>query len=406
MEAFSPNSEIQNSLKTQKFKPFTLWVKKFNQNELSKVKLKSKLTDFFYSPDKYFDINSNIVINKKINFNNIKPLNKHSGDKSMYMRETLSQRYMSKMTQRDKHKLNNNNNNTKENIIMNNFETIDNEKIKKIFKNYKSKQVNNTLKKIRNIRSILNIFNKNKNKNKNNLPKDLSFDLDTQNRILLKKNYSDKLANHISKFIAKKVHKNEKELLMNSTHLYRFKKIILDNYKEGKNQESLKITDQDCLTKWVTSLRRPKNFLGKIESYINVSHDYNNPLWSLVVERLPITKETSVRSNCDLNNNKDFNVFVRKLKKIKLHGMNNDNVKNVENLDEINIKGKQLYNVEYDREMSTNCSKIIHNSFIDNGKTIQFKDVNDIFGYKTIYKNYKRYKNDKSYMHRSVDNII
>ena len=63
-------------------------------------------------------------------------------------------------------------------------------------------------------------------------------------------------------------------------------------------------------------------------------------------------------------------------------------LKNVENLDQISIRGENLYDLEYNREMNSDCRKIIHKSFIDNGKVIMYKDVNNIFGYETIYKNY------------------
>ena len=107
-------------------------------------------------------------------------------------------------------------------------------------------------------------------------------------------------------------------------------------------------------------------------------------MWSIIVERFPITNEVAVQSGFDLNN-KDFKDFVRK--------RNNDQkseekIKKVEDLDEIGIKGKKLYDLEYNREMSGNKNKILHKVFMDNGKIIMYKDVNNIFGYETIYKNY------------------
>ena len=57
-------------------------------------------------------------------------------------------------------------------------------------------------------------------------------------------------------------------------------------------------------------------------------------------------------------------------------------------MDEISIEGKNLYNLEYKREMNNNRNRILHNAIIDNGKAILNKDINQIFGNKTIFKNY------------------
>ena len=75
----------------------------------------------------------------------------------------------------------------------------------------------------------------------------------------------------------------------------------------------------------------------------------------------------------------------------------------MENLDQISIRGENLYDLEYNREMNSDCRKIIHKSFIDNGKVIMYKDVNNIFGYETIYKNYFG-RNKRSFYNRILLN--
>ena len=92
----------------------------------------------------------------------------------------------------------------------------------------------------------------------------------------------------------------------------------------------------------------------------------------------------SVKAGVNLVN-KDYNNFK---KNEELNLKFNNKIKNVENLDQISIRGENLYDLEYNREMNSDCRKIIHKSFIDNGKVIMYKDVNNIFGYETIYKNY------------------
>ena len=110
----------------------------------------------------------------------------------------------------------------------------------------------------------------------------------------------------------------------------------------------------------------------------------------------------SVKSGYNLNN-RDFKDFKRK---INLSSLNSSKLKTVENLDKMCIKGKNLFNVEYDREMSNNSSKILHNVLVDNGKVILYKDVNDLFGNETIYKNYNLKKKESSFGNRSFDNLM
>ena len=103
-----------------------------------------------------------------------------------------------------------------------------------------------------------------------------------------------------------------------------------------------------------------------------------------MVEKYPITKEVSVQSGYNLDN-KDFKDFIRKRNN---DSKSNEKIKKVEDLDEIGIDGRSLYDLEYNREMSGNKKKILHNVFIENGKAILYRDVNKIFGHETIYKNY------------------
>ena len=121
-------------------------------------------------------------------------------------------------------------------------------------------------------------------------------------------------------------------------------------------------------------------------TYINVGSNNDNPLWSTSVERYPNIKELSVKSGINLKNS-DYTNFI---KNGKLSLSKKDNIKNIENLDKINVQGKKLYNLEYKREMSCDTNKILYNSFVENGKIIMYKDVNTIFGHETFYKNYSR----------------
>ena len=371
--------------------PHSLLLRKLSSSTTNKNVIKSEISEYFNSPDKFFNPNSNIVINRKINLKKIihieenKPSahktfgrrdsfrsNKNNTSKLSYLKEKNSIYNKFSLDDKDDH------------LPGKNFELIDKERLRSIFVSFKNAS-KNIIKKNKNT-SINEEKTNSKNdlekkdKGEENIPKQLSLDLGIQKRHLLKKKNLDKKSHETSKYLSLKLHKNENDLLFNSVHLYRFKKEILG--KED-TKEFDKVNNQSCLFKWTSSLRRPKNFYGKRESYINVGGE-NNPLWSIVVEKYPITKEVSVQSGYNLDN-KDFKDFIRKRNN---DSKSNEKIKKVEDLDEIGIDGKSLYDLEYNREMSGNKRKILHNVFIENGKAILYRDVNKIFGHETIYKNY------------------
>ena len=396
MNVTPPKNNFEKQQKNHiKFKPYTLLVRKFNSQIFPKNLIKPEISDYFNSPDKFFDINSRVFLNKKINLNKIIPIeNTQQKDKSLKesIRSTKNNSKFSSYL-RERHISQNTLNNKENQSIKKNFEIIDNEKLKSIFKSFQ-----NNIKSPKNKEEIYK-SSFDKNTNRVIIPKQISLNLNIQNRRLRNQKHLDKQTRNISKYLSRKLHKNESDLLFNGVHLYRYKKEILDEDEDKDNPK--KITDQSCLFKWISSLRRPKNFFGKRESYINVSSD-NNPLWSIVVEKYPIRKEMSVKSGYNLDN-RDFKDFKRKR---NLSSLNSAKLRTVENLDNLSVNGKKLYNIEYNREMSNNSSKILHKVFVDNGKVILYKDVNDIFGNETIYKNYNYRSNESTFGNRSLDNLM
>jgi hypothetical protein len=60
-------------------------------------------------------------------------------------------------------------------------------------------------------------------------------------------------------------------------------------------------------------------------------------------------------------------------------------------------KGKNLYNLEYKRELiDSKSKKIWHKVFVENGKTISLAEVNKIYGNETFYKNYEGCATEKN----------
>ena len=380
-------------LETPKYNkhPHSLLLRKLSSSTTNKNVIKSEISEYFNYPDKFYNPNSNIVINRKINLKKIIHIeeNKPSAHKTFGRRDSFrsNKNNTSKLSYlKEKNSIYNkfSSDDKDDHSQGKNFELIDKERLRSIFVSFKNAS-KNIIKKNKNT-SINEEKTNSKNdlgkkdKKEENIPKQLSLDLGIQKRHLLKKKNLDKKSHETSKYLSLKLHKNENDLLFNSVHLYRFKKEILG--KED-TKEFDKVNNQSCLFKWTSSLRRPKNFYGKRESYINVGGE-NNPLWSIVVEKYPITKEVSVQSGYNLDN-KDFKDFIRKRNN---DPKSNEKIKKVEDLDEIGIDGKSLYDLEYNREMSGNKRKILHNVFIENGKAILYRDVNKIFGHETIYKNY------------------
>ena len=137
--------------------------------------------------------------------------------------------------------------------------------------------------------------------------------------------------------------------------------------------------------KWNISLRRPKYFEGMRNTYINLTRD-QNPFWGIVVEKYPKIKEIKMRPGT-LDKNKNF---FEKFKKSHSPLINYKDYKNLENLDTLSVKGENLFNIEYNREINNNRSKKkLYKAFVDKGgKVILKTEINNIFGEKTFYENY------------------
>jgi hypothetical protein len=237
---------------------------------------------------------------------------------------------------------------------------------------------------------LININNKNHSSYKYNhkLPISISLSLDNQQKNLLSQRNNNKKNIHLLNYLSNKLHENKDELLMNKVDNYLYKKELLvkkDNYNNSN--------ETNDRYKWAASLRNPKKFKGVRKTLININTD-KYPFWGFLIEKSPNMKQTSIRPGINLNN-RNLQNFIKKAKSFE--GINDNKLKN---LDTINIKGENLLDIEYNREMSSNCSKILHKSLVDNGKVIMYKDVNNIFGYETIYKNYlgRNKKNNKNYI--------
>ena len=146
---------------------------------------------------------------------------------------------------------------------------------------------------------------------------------------------------------------------------------------------------------WNMNLRTPSDFKGLKQLYVNVNSE-RNPFWGVIVERCPEQKEMAVKPGYNLQQ-KEFEKFTKN----QIIQKNMKSLDNIKKLDDLNVKGTDLLDLEYKREMSSKGRKILHKVFVENGKNILDKDINKIFGEETIYKNYE---NKRKYNYNINDN--
>ena len=270
------------------------------------------------------------------------------------------------------------------------YEIIDNEQLKKLFNKYKTAKNSSNDNEKNNFIQIqdnnsINYSNQNKNTNgnkakKEEIPFDLSQSLFFQNNKLKERQTLNNKVKNISKHLSKILKKNEKDLLLNKLDNYNFKNELMKDIEFNKP-----VDEKYGKFKWNISLRRPKEFEGMRNSYINLTRD-QNPFWGIVIEKYPKIKEFKIKPGT-VSKNKSF---LEKFKKTYFPMINIADYKIIENLDDLYIKGENLYNIEYNREIKDNKNKkILYKTFVDKGgKVIMKTEINNIFGDMTFIENY------------------
>ena len=116
------------------------------------------------------------------------------------------------------------------------------------------------------------------------IPRNIKLQLDYQdNNLKLKANALNK--NKImSRYLSKKINKKEDELLMNRIDVFRMKKQIFYDIENSRP-----IDEKYGKYKWNISLRRPDNFKGVRNAYVNIRND-TDPFWVVVYEKSPHIK--------------------------------------------------------------------------------------------------------------------
>ena len=247
-----------------------------------------------------------------------------------------------------------------------NYEIVDNNKLKNIFKLYQDKKSN---------------LKEEENKLINNIPIDITESLSTQSRSL--KNRRNHLNDYrrMAGFLSQRSNKTEKDLLINSIDTFRYKKEIIDDI--NFNHFNIK----NPIIFWKMNLRRSDNDLKENNLYLNIKND-NDPLFA-VVTNSDDKKELKFKSGTYLDS-KELKSFKNNKYLIKNYA---NEIKRLEKLKSLNVRGRNIFKLEYKREMNDKKRKILHRVFVENGKQFPDTEINDIFGEQTIYKNYLNEKN-------------
>ena len=386
-----------NPINIHNTKKLNLYIRPISVIEKNDEKINKLIYSSFNDPDQFFAVNSPVQIGTRIKLQNIdlnSPRDKHRASYSVRnppkkgnMSFKVSVTDTSKSLYTIKEKPN-------PKSFLQNTEIVDNNNLKRIFESYKSKiHQNKNLRKnessfSRSVKDINNssaMYNNSKTINpEEQFPVDLYNSLNYQNkRINDELNYSKRIKN-ISKLLSKRSNKKEEDLLFNKVDLFKYKKEILSKINKEK------IPDKFI---WDNSLRRPPNFKGKREFHINVNSD-RNPFWGVLIQRYPNQKELSVKPGYNLNQKE----FLRFSEDMNNKNKNKENVNSIKNLDDLNVVGSNLFDVEYKREMSTKGRKILHKAFVENGKAVLNQDINNVFGEKTLYKNYENKDSSNYYL--------
>ena len=281
----------------------SLIIKKMGEEEKFKDYIKTEINDYFNSPDKYFDINSPISINKKIDLKEInlfqKPINnRHLTNKRSNKMITnfsiIKKKSNGKTSLLNSFIGNNNNNNINNNIntnINNNiteqsarYEIIDNEKLRDIFESYQEKNSNNK-------KPYLDTNNLELNNNK--YPIDLSKSLSVQSNRLKSSRNNQKNVRQLSGYLSKRLNKKEKDLLIHSIDSYRYKKELINDINHKQFSEI------HPRYYWKMNLRRGKD-MKRRDLYVNIKNNYD-PFFAVIVDNYEKKKELRFKSGLDLN---------------------------------------------------------------------------------------------------------
>ncbi len=321
------NSHIQTEPKTLFISPLS------NYEVKEKEEIIGNVDNFFEDESKYLDLNSGIYVGKKpegpkLDKNNNLIYYSYVGSPQILTKgsKTINKRFSQIRKNSDLI------NQKKKDL----FQLIDNNSLKSYFQNIKERTLRN--KKYEN--DIIN------------LPSPIQKQLINQQKNLSEQKREENSIKRMENYLIKKTNKKREKLLLKNYDSFQIKKGILRNLEE-KEPIELKMGDKN----WYFNLRRPKNFKGIRDIYINIRTN-ENPFWGRFFETCPKTIMRSRKPKIDSDDiilNLEKNPYLPKI----LNG--NSTLKEIKKMENLEIKGKNLLDFETNLELNSPGRKKIYN---------------------------------------------
>ena len=323
------NSHIQTEPKTLFISPLS------NYEVKEKEEIIGNVDNFFEDESKYLDLNSGIYVGKKpegpkLDKNNNLIYYSYVGSPQILTKikgsKTINKRYSqirknSDLVNQKKKEL---------------FQFIDNNSLNSYFQTIKERTLRN--KKYEN--DIIN------------LPSPIKKQLINQQKNLSEQKREENSIKKMENYLIKKTNKKREKLLLKNYDSFQIKKGILRNIEE-KEPIELKMGDKN----WYFNLRRPKNFKGIRDVYINIRSN-ENPFWGRFFETCPKTimrsRKPKIYSN-DIILSLEKNPYLPKI----LNG--NSTLNEIKKMENLEIKGENLLDFETKLELNSPGRKKIYN---------------------------------------------
>ncbi len=321
------NSHIQTEPKTLFISPLS------NYKKEEKEEIIENVDNFFIDESKYLDLNSGIFVGKKpegpkLDKNDNLIYYSYVGSPQILTKgsKTINKRFSQIRKNSDLI------NQKKKDL----FQLIDNNSLKSYLQNIKERTLRN--KKYEN--DIIN------------LPSPIQKQLINQQKNLSEQKREENSIKRMENYLIKKTNKKREKLLLKNYDSFQIKKGILRNLEE-KEPIELKMGDKN----WYFNLRRPKNFKGIRDIYINIRTN-ENPFWGRFFETCPKTIMRSRKPKIDSDDiilNLEKNPYLPKI----LNG--NSTLKEIKKMENLEIKGKNLLDFETNLELNSPGRKKIYN---------------------------------------------
>jgi len=164
------------------------------------------------------------------------------------------------------------------------------------------------------------------------MPREVQKCLLSQERKLNVKEKEQYLTNKLAENICVMTKRRKEDLLMFKSESFRLKKELNELVNtNSEHKETFFKTNR-----WISTLRRPNNFVGKSKFLYNSGTD-NSPKWAYGVEEFPKINEYIRNPNSKLKSNKIDNLIQNKSLLKSFHDLDNETQIKFSNISGINV---------------------------------------------------------------------